>query len=69
MAQKKEQDAAAPEAAVSDSGGPPKMERVKVSHYKIFTSQGRFLDGEITVLPVSEVEDLVELGHVKRLDE
>jgi hypothetical protein len=37
--------------------------RIKVTHYKIFTSQGRFIAGWIRELPKAEAEDFIAKGQ------
>jgi hypothetical protein len=37
--------------------------RIRVKHYKIFTSQGRFIEGMIRELPKAEAEDFISKGH------
>lgn len=36
---------------------------VKVTHYKVFTSQGRFIAGQFAELPAAEADDLISKGH------
>lgn len=37
--------------------------KIRVKHYKIFTSQGRFIEGWIRELPKAEAEDFIAKGH------
>lgn len=37
--------------------------KIKVTHYKIFTSQGRFIAGQFAELPKTEAESFVAQGH------
>ena len=38
---------------------------VRVVHYKVFTSQGRFIAGQKADLPAHEADDLIALGQAK----
>lgn len=46
---------------------PLEVERklVRVVHYKVFTSQGRFIAGQKADLPADEADDLIALGQAK----
>jgi|JRYH01.1.fsa_nt_gb hypothetical protein len=37
--------------------------RIKVTHYKIFTSQGRAIQGQFIELPAEEAEAFIAKGH------
>lgn len=45
--------------------GPEPHCRVKVLHYKVPTSQGRYIEGQFASLPASEAAKLAAIGHVK----
>ena len=63
MARKSEIDV---EAAAGEVAAQPDVwKRVKIRHYKVFTSQGRQLDGHFVVLPAAEADELVSKGHAK----
>lgn len=38
---------------------------VRVIHYKVFTSQGRFIAGQKADLPAQEADNLIALGQAK----
>jgi hypothetical protein len=58
MARPKREDADLVEQAETE----PLM-RVKIKHYKIYTSQGRFIAGQFAELPRTEAEAIVAQGH------
>lgn len=41
------------------------VKRVLITHYKVFTSQGRALAGDKPRLPAHEADDLISKGHAK----
>lgn len=45
--------------------GPPKFKRVKIKHYKVETSQGRFLDNDWAELPEHEADSLIAAGKAQ----
>lgn len=54
--------------ATTDGGAdeaPPKFVRVKITHYKVTTSQGRGLQDHYMELPEEEARDLEEIGWAK----
>lgn len=55
------------EARVEVEGAldPVPFVRVRVSHYKVATSQGRYVEGMIAELPGEEAADLIERGLAK----
>lgn len=48
--------------------GPPKMRRVKITHYKVQTSSGRLLAGDYGDLPDAEAADLIARKHAVAVD-
>lgn len=65
MARKSDQIEMEEPAAVS---APEAWKRFKVTHYKVWTSQGRRIQGDFVELPASEGEKFVALGHMKHAD-
>lgn len=39
------------------------MKRVRITHYKVFTSIGRLIAGQREHLPVQEADKLIAKGH------
>lgn len=39
------------------------MKRVRITHYKVFTSIGRLIEGRQEYLPAPEADDLIAKGH------
>lgn len=49
---------AAPETPARDP-----LKRVRITHYKVFTSIGRLIAGQREHLPAPEADDLIAKGH------
>lgn len=63
MARKSEIDV---EAAAGEVAAQPDVwKRVKIRHYKVYTSQGRQLEGNFAMLPADEADALVAKGYAK----
>lgn len=45
--------------------GPPEMVAVKITHYKVHTSAGKLIEGQIHPLPADEAAALVAEGHAE----
>lgn len=39
------------------------VKRVRIKHYKVYTSQGRFIEADRPWLPAHEADDLLAKGH------
>jgi hypothetical protein len=58
-----------PAPEMSESAAPiTPVQRYKVTHYKVRTSQGRKIQGQFVELPASEGDEFVRLGHMKLSD-
>ncbi len=52
-----------PAAATGTPPGRQPPKRVRITHYKVFTSIGRLIEGQREYLPVQEADDLIAKGH------
>lgn len=46
-----------------ESPGPKLNKQIRVKHYKVFTSVGRFIEGQLAVIPEPEADELIAKGH------
>lgn len=53
------------DARVEVEVAPVPFVRVRVTHYKVLTSQGRYIEGQFAELPADEAADLVAQGLAK----
>lgn len=57
-----------PEVIAGADDAPEPWQRYRVTHYKVYTSQGRKLAGEFVELPASEGTEYVQMGWMKNAD-
>lgn len=48
---------------LDDRPAPKLSKQVRVKHYKVFTSAGRFIAGQIAMIPEAEADALIAKGH------
>jgi len=48
---------------LEETPSPKLSKQVRVKHYKVFTSAGRFIAGQLAVIPESEADELIAKGH------
>lgn len=49
--------------AAPDTPARVPLKRVKITHYKVFTSIGRLIEGQREYLPADEADALIAKGH------